>query len=118
LLAREKARAEKVAQAEKQGQLAAFKTAFGETVSDPALLTSFLAEQVPQIVPAAITGGGTAALTSANVLGKAAARNISKEATEKVAKQAAIKSKDITLGDALAKALKSQSAPLGFGFSK
>ncbi len=33
-------------------------------------------------------------------------------------KQAAIKSNDITLGDALAKALKSQSAPLGFGFSK
>jgi len=33
-------------------------------------------------------------------------------------KQAAIKSKDMTLGDALAKALKSQSAPLGFGFSK
>ena len=92
LLAREKARAEKVAQAEKQGQFAAFKTALGETVSDPALLTSFLAEQVPQIIPAALTGGATAAATSANVLGKAAARGISKEAAEKVAKQAAIKS--------------------------
>ena len=92
LLAREKARAEKVAQAEKQGQWEAFKTALGETVSDPALLTSFLAEQAPQIIPAAITGGGTAAATSANVLAKAAARNISKEAAEKVAQKAAIRS--------------------------
>ena len=92
LLAREKARAEKVAQAEKQGQWEAFKTSLGETVSDPALLTSFLAEQVPQLIPAAITGGATAAATSAGTLAKAAARNISKEAAEKVAKRAAIKS--------------------------
>ena len=33
-------------------------------------------------------------------------------------KHAVIKSKDMSLGDALSKALKSQSAPLGFGFSK
>jgi hypothetical protein len=92
LLAREKARSEKVAQAEKQGQLAAFKTAFGETVSDPALLTSFLAEQLPQIIPAAITGGGTAALTSGSVLAKELAKGTAKEAAEAAAKKAAIKS--------------------------
>jgi hypothetical protein len=92
LLAREKARAEKVAQAEKQGQLEAFKTSFGETVSDPALLTSFLAEQLPQIVPAAITGGGTAALTSGSVLAKELAKGTAKEAAEAAAKKAAIKS--------------------------
>jgi hypothetical protein len=92
LLAREKARAEKVAQAEKQGQLAAFKTAFGETVSDPALLTSFLARQLPQLIPAAITGGGTAALTSGSVLAKELAKGTAKEAAEAAAKKAAIKS--------------------------
>ena len=92
LLAREKARAEKVAQAEKQGQLAAFKTAFGETVSDPALLTSFLANQLPQLLPAAITGGGTAALTSGSTLAKELAKGTAKEAAEAAAKKAAIKS--------------------------
>jgi len=92
LLAREKARSEKVAEAEKQGQLAAFKTAFGETVSDPALLTSFLAEQLPQLIPAAITGGGTAALTSGSVLAKELAKGTAKEAAEAAAKKAAIKS--------------------------
>jgi hypothetical protein len=92
LLAREKARAEKVAEAEKQGQLAAFKTAFGETVSDPALLTSFLARQLPQIAPAAITGGGTAALTSGSTLAKELAKGTAKEAAEAAAKKAAIKS--------------------------
>ena len=92
LLAREKARSEKVAQAEKQGQLAAFKTAFGETVSDPALLTSFLARQLPQIIPAAITGGGTAALTSGSTLAKELAKGTAKEAAEAAAKKAAIKS--------------------------
>jgi hypothetical protein len=92
LLAREKARSEKVAQAEKEGQLAAFKTAFGETVSDPALLTSFLAEQLPQIIPAAITGGGTAALTSGSTLAKELAKGTAKEAAEAAAKKAAIKS--------------------------
>ena len=36
LLAKESARSEKVAEAEKQGQFAAFKTALGETITDPA----------------------------------------------------------------------------------
>ena len=88
---REARRAEAIKEAEKTGQWAAFKTAVGQTVSDPALFFSFLAEQAPQLIPALVTGGGTAALTSANVLGKAAARNISKEAAEKVAQKAAIK---------------------------
>jgi len=92
LLAREKARSEKVAQAEKQGQFAAFKTALGETVSDPALLTSFLAEQLPQIIPAALTGGTTAALTSGSTLAKELAKGTAKEAAEAAAKKAAIKS--------------------------
>jgi hypothetical protein len=92
LLAKEAARSEKVAQAEKQGQLAAFKTALGETITDPALLTSFLAEQLPQLVPSVITGGGAAALTSGRALAKELAKGTAKEAAEAEAKKAAIKS--------------------------
>jgi hypothetical protein len=91
LLAREAARDVAVQNAEKQGQFQAFKTAIGQTISDPALMSTFLAEQLPQIIPAALTGGATAAATSGNVLAKAAARQISKEAAEKVAKREAIR---------------------------
>lgn len=91
LLAREAARDVAMQNAEKQGQLQAFKTAIGQTISDPALLSTFLAEQLPQIIPAALTGGATAAATSGNVLAKAAARQISKEAAEKVAQREAIR---------------------------
>jgi len=91
LLAREAARDVAMQNAEKQGQFQAFKTAIGQTVSDPALLSTFLAEQLPQIIPAALTGGATAAATSGNVLAKAAARQISKEAAEKVAQREAIR---------------------------
>jgi hypothetical protein len=52
LLAMEQERAQKIQQAEKEGQLAAFKTAFSETISNPALLTNFLAEQAPNLIPA------------------------------------------------------------------
>jgi len=91
LLAREAARDVAMQNAEKQGQFQAFKTAIGQTISDPALLSTFLAEQLPQIIPAALTGGATAAATSGNVLAKAAARQISKEAAEKVAQREAIR---------------------------
>ena len=52
LKAREAARAGKISEAEKRGQIDAFFTAFSETVTDPALLTNFLAEQAPQLLPA------------------------------------------------------------------
>ena len=91
LKAREAARSTAVREAEKEGQWEAFKAAVGETVSDPALLFSFLTEQAPQMIPAVISGGGTAALAASNVMAKAAARGISKEAAEKVAQKAAIK---------------------------
>jgi hypothetical protein len=91
LLTREAARNVAMQEAEKQGQLSAFKTAIGQTISDPALLSTFLAEQVPQLIPALVTGGGSAALTSSNVLAKAAARKISEEAAKKVAEREAIR---------------------------
>lgn len=52
LKAREAAREEAIRKArEEGGEWGAFKTAFGETVTDPALLASFTAEQVPNILP-------------------------------------------------------------------
>jgi len=63
LKAREADRARKIAESAQQGQLSAFGTALGETVKDPALLLSFLAEQAPQLlVPfASARGVGMAA---------------------------------------------------------
>jgi hypothetical protein len=48
---KEAARSEMIARAEQEGgQFAAFGKAFSETIKDPALLTSFLAEQAPQLL--------------------------------------------------------------------
>lgn len=73
LKAREAERAEKIKTAEQTGQWEAFKTAFGETIKDPALLTSFLAEQAPQLlVPfgaAKVAQIGTAAKAAAAAQG-------------------------------------------------
>lgn len=49
LKAREEARSQKIAESEQSGQFAAAKTAFWETLKDPALLINFLAEQAPQL---------------------------------------------------------------------
>jgi hypothetical protein len=50
LKAREAERSRKVAESAKEGQFQAFGTALGETVKDPALLLTFLAEQAPQLL--------------------------------------------------------------------
>lgn len=95
LKAKEEARAQKIQEAEKTGQLAAAGTAFGETIKDPALLIGFLVEQVPQLIPALLTGGGTAALTASGIAAKEAAALVAsgaaKEAAEIAAKQIAAK---------------------------
>ena len=91
LKARESERAEKIKTAEQKGQWEAFKTAFGETVKDPALLTSFLAEQAPQLlVPfgaAKVAQVGTAAKAAAAAQGLTG--TAAKEAVEAVTKEAA-----------------------------
>ena len=51
LKAREEARRKAIEEATaKEGQFGAFKSAFSETVKDPALLLTFLAEQAPQLL--------------------------------------------------------------------
>lgn len=73
LKAREAERAQKIAQAAEKGQLSAFGTALGETLKDPALLTSFLAEQAPQMVIPLGAGKAGAAIGAARGLGTEAA---------------------------------------------
>ena len=91
LKAREAERAEKIKTAEQKGQWEAFKAAFGETVKDPGLLTSFLAEQAPQLlVPfgaAKVAQIGTASKAAAAAQGLTG--TAAKEAVEAVTKESA-----------------------------
>ncbi len=50
LKAREAERSRKVAESAREGQFQAFGTALSETVKDPGLLLSFIAEQAPQLL--------------------------------------------------------------------
>lgn len=88
LVAREQARQQAIKEATaKEGQFGAFKSAFSETVKDPALLLTFLAEQAPQLlVPfgaakiakgaAAARGAGEVAAAQAGVRGAVGAAGV------------------------------------------
>ena len=91
LQAREAARDVKVQEAEKQGNWEAFKTALGETIKDPALLSSFLSEQTPQLLPMILTGGTTAAISAGRATAAQLAKGATKEAAAEAAKIAATK---------------------------
>jgi hypothetical protein len=90
LLAKEAAVEAKTKEAaQKEGELGAFKTSFLETVKDPALLSSFLVEQVPQAIPslvaALIPGIGpeaAAEIKSLQLAAKAATNDVVKKAAE------------------------------------
>ena len=92
--AREAAAQRAVQEAQKKGEFEAFKTSFGQTVSDPALLINFFAEQLPQQLPALLAAIGTPA-ASANVAllretAKKTAAGLAKEEAEAAAKKAAV----------------------------
>lgn len=72
LLAREAERKAKIEEAEKQGQFQAFKTALGETVTDPALLSTLLAENLPQLIPGLAAAKGVQAAAGLAKLSPAA----------------------------------------------
>jgi hypothetical protein len=96
LKAEEKLRNLKIQEAERKGgQLSAAGTAIKETFTHPRLLANFLTEQVPQLIPALLTGGGTAYLTAAGLTAKEAATlvasGMAKEAAEIAAKKMAAK---------------------------
>ena len=120
LKAMEEARAKKIQEAEKNGQLSAAGTAFAETVKSPTLLASFLLEQVPQIIPALISGGGTAALTATGIGAREAATLVSsgmaKEAAEIAAKKiAAEKAGQLGTKAAIGTGAVQQGADIGAG---
>ena len=87
LKAREALRNQKLSEAEKDGVLAEFATAIKSTISDPALLASFVTEQLPQL----IGPGGAAKVTTmlgkgaVEAAGKGLAAEAAKEATGKAA---------------------------------
>lgn len=58
---REAERAAKIAEAGKEGQVKAGVTAFMETIKDPALLSNFIAEQVPNLIPGFAVARGLSA---------------------------------------------------------
>ena len=98
LLAKEAAAEAKTQEAaQKEGQLSAFTTGIAETVKDPALLSSFLLEQVPQAIPsmiaAMIPGIGpeaAAEIKNLQLAAKAATNAVVKKAAED-ALEAAVK---------------------------
>ena len=72
---KEEQRAQKIAEAEQKGTWEAFKTAFGETVKDPALATGFVAEQIPQfLVPFGAGKAGSAITAGKQLLAGATAK--------------------------------------------
>jgi hypothetical protein len=111
LKAREQERAEKIAEAEKKGQISAFGTALGETLKDPGLLLNFLAEQAPQLlvpfgagrVGSALTAGraGTRAAIGAGAVQQGA--DIGTGSYEAIYKE--LLSKDVSEADAKQSAL-------------
>jgi len=111
LKAREQERAEKIAEAEKRGQISAFGTALGETLKDPGLLLNFLAEQAPQLlvpfgagrVGSALTAGraGTRAAVGAGAVQQGA--DIGTGSYEAIYKE--LLSKDVSEADAKQSAL-------------
>jgi len=88
LQARESARAAAIQEAEKKGQLSAFGTAFSETIKDPALLTSFALEQLPQLtVPFGGAKIARGTLAARELLG---GLELSEMATAKIASRSAV----------------------------
>jgi len=81
LQAQEAARSRAIEEAEKKGQLSAMGTAISQTIGNPALLVSFLAEQLPNM----LIPGGAAVTAGRSAAAKAAAAGLGKEAVEAAA---------------------------------
>ena len=98
LKAREQERSAKIKEAEKTGQFSAGKTAFLETIKDPALLLSFLAEQAPQLIVPFGAAKGAAALTGAKALGRGLAAEEAALAAGQAGTKAAIRTGAVQQG--------------------
>lgn len=91
LRGKEEASQARVKEAEKEGQLNAFLTSIGETVKDPALLSSFIAEQLPSQLPALVAGVGTPALSGEVAALRQAAKTLGTKEARDAAIEAAVK---------------------------
>ena len=91
LRGKEEASQARVKEAEKEGQLNAFLTSIGETVKDPALLSSFIAEQIPSQLPALVAGVGTPALSGEVAALRQAAKTLGTKEAKDAALAAAVK---------------------------
>jgi hypothetical protein len=91
LRGKEEASQARVKEAEKEGQLNAFLTSIGETVKDPALLSSFIAEQLPSQLPALVAGVGTPALSGEVAALRQAAKTLGTKEAKDAALAAAVK---------------------------
>lgn len=89
LKAREEARSQAIQEAEKSGQLSAYKTAAMETLKDPALLAGAIAENVPNLL---LPGGVAKGAMGVAMRGVGAGlEGVAKETALAAAKDAAIK---------------------------
>lgn len=82
LKAREALRNQALSEAEKEGFLAEFGTAIVETIKDPALISTFLTEQVPQLL------GPGAAVKLTTMLGRGAVARAAEGEARKLAEKA------------------------------
>jgi hypothetical protein len=116
LQAREAAAQRAVQEAQKKGEFEAFKTSLGQTVSDPALLANFFAEQLPQQIPAAlaaiISPSSSKNITMLREAAKKAASGVAKQEAEVAAKKAAV---DLGAKSAIRTAAVQQGADIGTG---
>ena len=116
LQAREAAAQRAVQEAKKKGEFEAFKTSLGQTVSDPALLANFFAEQLPQQIPAIaaaiLTPSSSKNITMLREAAKKAASGVAKQEAEAAAKKAAV---DLGAKSAVRTAAVQQGADIGTG---
>jgi len=83
---REALRDKAISEAEKQGIASAFYTAIVQTIKDPALVSTFITETVPEMIPMFLTGGASKLLTTG---ASQVAKYGAKEAAENAARVAA-----------------------------
>jgi hypothetical protein len=108
---REAERSSKIAAAEKEGQISAGVTAFMETIKDPALLTNFIAEQAPNLIPGlgvarGLKAAGMGAQAVRGAIGTGAVQqgaDIGAQSYEELYKE--LKSKGMSDGEAAGRAL-------------
>ena len=100
LQVREALRSKAISEADKEGVLSGFATAIGQTIKDPALLSTFLAEQLPQLIgpAAAVKVARLATASKVAAAGEGLAGIAAKDAIEAAAKSANVTANRAAMG--------------------